>query len=67
MALVGMSVVLLRAFKAGIGFESAIVAALAWMATLGLVGLVVAAIAEATVEEAVRVHMERELAAHSPK
>ena len=63
MALVGMSVVLCRALKHGDAFEAAVVSALQWMAILGGVGFVVAALAQATVEEAVRLHMERELAA----
>ena len=63
MALVGMSVVLLRACRLGVGLESAIVASLAWMAVLGGVGLLVGLIAEATVEEAVRFRMEQELGA----
>lgn len=63
MALVGMSVVLCRALKGGDGFEAAVVSALQWMAILGGVGFVVAALAQATVDEAVRFQMERELAA----
>jgi hypothetical protein len=65
MAMVAMSVVLLRALKGGDGCEAAVVSALGWMATLGLVGLVVGAIAQATVDESVRVHMEQQLAASS--
>ena len=63
MALVGMSVVLCRALKGGEAFEAAVVSALTWMAILGSVGFVVGALAQATVDEAVRHHMERELAA----
>jgi hypothetical protein len=63
MALVGMSVVLVRALKSGGAFEAAVVSALGWMVVFGVVGLVVGAVAEATVEEAVRVRMEHELAA----
>jgi hypothetical protein len=66
MALVGMTAVLLRALRSGAGIESTIGSALSWMATLGLVGLIVGAIAQATVDESVRVHMERELAAAEP-
>ncbi len=62
MALVGMSVVLFRALKNGDGFESAVVSALSWMGTLGVVGLVVGAIAQATVDESVRHRMEQQLA-----
>ena len=61
-----MTVVLVRALHGGDGFEATIVSALAWMATLGLVGLIVGAIAQATVDESVRDHMERELAAEQP-
>ncbi len=63
MALVGMSVTLVRGLKNGFGFEAAVVSALGWMATLGVVGLVVGYLAEATVEDSVRQLMERELAA----
>ena len=63
MALVGMSLVLVRALKNGVGFEAAINSALAWMAALGLVGWVTAAIAQTTVDDAVRQIMEQELAA----
>jgi hypothetical protein len=66
LALVGMSVVLCRALKGGDGFEAAVVSALQWMAILGGVGFVVASLAQATVEESVRLHMERELAASMP-
>ena len=66
MALVGMTAVLARALRAGAGLEATMVSALGWMATLGLVGLVVGALAQATVDESVRVHMERELAAEQP-
>jgi hypothetical protein len=63
MALVGMSLVLLRALKNGLGFEATITTALAWMAALGVVGWVTAAVAQTTVDEAVRQIMEQELAA----
>jgi hypothetical protein len=65
MALVGMTVVLCRSLRTGDGLESAIVSALAWMATLGVVGLIVGAIAQATVDESVRVTMEQQLAGRS--
>jgi hypothetical protein len=61
MALVGMSLVLVRALKNGLGFEATISTALAWMAALGVVGWVTAAIAQTTVDEAVRQIMEQEL------
>jgi hypothetical protein len=66
MALVGMSAVLVRAFKNGNAFEAAVVSALGWMATFGLIGLIVGAIAQATIDEAVRLQMERELAGQRP-
>lgn len=62
MASIGMSVVLFRALKNGNGFESAVILALSWMVTLGLVGVVVGAIAQATVDESVRTKIEQELA-----
>jgi hypothetical protein len=67
MALVGMSAVLVRAFKNGNAFEAAVVSALGWMATFGLIGLIVGAIAQATIDEAVRLQMERELAGQRPQ
>jgi hypothetical protein len=63
MALVGMSVVLVRALKNGASVESAVVTALSTMAILGLVGMIVGAVAQSTVDEAVRSQMERDLAA----
>ncbi len=63
MALVGLSLVLVRALKDGQGFEATIVNALSWMAALGLVGMLVGSIAQSTIDEAVRLHMEQELAA----
>jgi hypothetical protein len=66
MASIGMSVVLFRALKNGNGFESAVVSALSWMVTLGLIGVVVGAIAQATVDESVRTKIEQELAGNGP-
>jgi hypothetical protein len=66
MALVGMLLVLLRALKDGHGFEATIVNALSWMAALGLVGMLVGSIAQSTIDEAVRLRMEQELAAQPP-
>ncbi|HMP07524.1 MAG TPA: hypothetical protein PJ982_14335 [Lacipirellulaceae bacterium] len=66
MALVGMSTVLLRSLRGGEGFEATIVSALAWMATLGAVGLTVGAVAQATIDESVRVVIEQELARGAP-
>ena len=67
MALVGMSLVLVRALKNGHGFEATIFTALGWMAALGVIGWITAAIAQTTVDDAVRQIMEQELlAAHAP-
>lgn len=62
MASLAMTVVMFRALSHGDGCEAAVVSALTWMATLGLVGLVVGSIAQATVDESVRLHMEQQLA-----
>lgn len=67
MALVGMSVTLVRGLKNGYGFEASVVLALGWMAALGVVGLVIGYLAEATVEDSVRQLMESELAAGGPR
>ena len=66
MALVGMTVVLFRALKGGQPLEGSVMVALGWMATLGVVGLIVGALAQATIDEAVRLHMERELESVQP-
>ena len=67
MALVGMSLVLVRALKNGHGFDATILTALAWTAALGVVGWITAAVAQTTVDESVRQIMEQELlAAHTP-
>jgi hypothetical protein len=63
MALVGMSVVLVRALKNGYGFEATVLTALGWMAALGVIGFVAASIAQSTVDESVRQIMEQELLA----
>jgi hypothetical protein len=63
MALVGMSVVLVRALRGGASVESAVMTALSTMAVMGLVGLVIGAVAQATIDEAVRSQMERDLSA----
>ena len=61
LGLLGMIVVLLRAVKDGSGFEGTVPQAVAWMIALALVGAVVGAIAEWTVEESVRYRIEKEL------
>jgi hypothetical protein len=62
LALVGMSVVLTRALKNGASVESAVMASLGGMLVLGFVGMIVGAVAQATVEESVRSQIERNLA-----
>jgi hypothetical protein len=64
-ALVGLQVVLIRALKNGAGFDGTILQALAVLALLASVGLIVGAIAQATVDEAVRVRLQAELDAHA--
>ena len=63
MASLGMTLVLLRALRNGDGVDSAVVSAMIWMATLGIVGYMAGLIARATVDESVRQRMEAELAA----
>ena len=65
LALVGMSVVLIRSLKNGASVESAVMASLGGMLALGLVGMIVGAVAQATVEESVRSQIERDLAQQS--
>ena len=62
MALLAMVVMLLRGVKDGAGFDDTIVAALAWMALFGAIGMIVGAIAESTIVESVRTRIETELA-----
>jgi hypothetical protein len=65
LALVGMSVVLIRSLKNGSSVESAVMASLGGMIVLGLVGMIVGAVAQATIEESVRSQIERDLAKNS--
>jgi hypothetical protein len=65
LALVGMSVVLIRSLKNGATVESAVMASLGGMLVLSLVGMIVGAVAQATVEESVRSQIERDLAKNS--
>lgn len=53
MALLAMLVILLRALKDHAGLDGTITSALIWMVIFGLVGFVVGAIAQATVDESV--------------
>ena len=62
LALVAMSVVLLRACVHGGSLESALTDALAWTALFGAIGAVVGSIAQGTIEEAVRLRMEQQIA-----
>ena len=61
LALVGMLCVLFRALKNGAGFDGTILQALAMMGLLASVGLMVGAIAEATIDESVRKRMQAEI------
>ncbi len=61
LALVGLIVVLLRAMKDGAGVDGTILQAIAVMALLAVVGLVVGAIAQMTVEESMRTRLQAEL------
>ncbi len=65
MALLAMLVVLLRAMKNGAGVEGTIANAFAWMGLLGVVGLVVGLIAQATVDQSVLSTVQAELASTS--
>jgi hypothetical protein len=65
MASLGMTLVLMRALRHGGGFESAVVSAMVWMATLGAVGYIAGSIARSVIDESVRQRMETELAAQS--
>ena len=67
MALLAMLVVLLRAMKNHSGFDGTIANALGWMAIFGLVGFVVGAIAQATVDESVLQNMLSKAPAPAPK
>lgn len=61
LALVGMIVVLLRALKEGAGVDGTTLQAIAVMALLAVVGFVVGAIAQMTVEESIRTRLQAEL------
>jgi hypothetical protein len=56
-----MLCVLFRALKNGAGFDGTILQALAMMGLLAAVGLMVGAIAEATIDESVRKRMQAEI------
>lgn len=63
MALVGMSVVLVRGLVRGAGLEESITASLVWMAIFATIGTLVGGVAQQTIEESVQSLMEQELAA----
>jgi hypothetical protein len=63
LANIAMTVVVLRACKNGLGLEAAAVSALFWTALLAVVGGLVGAVAQATIDESVRQRIEQELAA----
>ncbi len=67
MALLAMLVILLRAMKNHAGFDGTITVALAWMAIFGLVGLVVGAIAQSTVDESVLKSLQGEAPSQKPE
>lgn len=61
LALVGMQVVLFRAIKNGAGYDGTMLQALIVMGSLAVVGWIVGAIAEATIDESVRLKMQAEI------
>jgi hypothetical protein len=67
MALLAMLVVLLRAMKNHAGFEGTITTALVWMFLFGMIGFVVGAIAQATVDQSVLNTVEAALDASAPQ
>jgi hypothetical protein len=56
-----MLVVLFRALKNGAGFDGTILTAVITMGLLAAVGTIIGAIAEATINESVRLRMQAEL------
>ncbi|MAT72618.1 MAG: hypothetical protein CMJ58_24230 [Planctomycetaceae bacterium] len=62
MGLIGLTVVMLRAVKNGGSLETAVVQGVGWMALFAIIGGVVGAVAQTTVDEAFRLRMEKELA-----
>jgi hypothetical protein len=56
-----MLVVLFRALKNGAGFDGTILTAVITMGLLAAVGTIIGAIAEATIDESVRMRMQAEL------
>ncbi|QDT00068.1 hypothetical protein [Adhaeretor mobilis] len=62
LALTGMAVVLIRSLRGEASFDTAITEAACWMAFFGVVGCLIGAIAQATIDESVRLQMEKQLA-----
>ncbi len=62
LGLLAMTVVMARGAIAGSGFEGTVMIALMAMPILAMVGFFVGWIAEATVDESVRIRMEKQLA-----
>lgn len=62
LALTALTVVLIRSLRGAASFDTAITTAVCWMALLGAVGVVVGMIAQATIDESVRLQMEKQLA-----
>jgi hypothetical protein len=65
LALLAMTVTLVRACKNGMHLEAAAASALFWMALLAVIGLLVGNIARSTVDESVRQQIEQELAVNN--
>ncbi|QEG33069.1 hypothetical protein [Bythopirellula goksoeyrii] len=61
LALLGLIVVLLRAIKDGAGVDGTLLQSVAMMALLAVVGTVVGAIAQTTVDESTRTRVQAEL------
>ena len=61
LAQLGMLVVLFRALKDGAGFDGTMLTALVTMGLLAAVGMIIGAIAQATIDESVRMRMQAEL------
>ena len=61
MASLGMTIVVVRSLRGGGAFEATIISAMTWMVTLGVIGYVIASIAQNTIDESVRQRMEEEI------
>lgn len=67
MALLAMLVILLRAMKNHAGFDGTITVALIWMTIFGLIGFVVGAIAQTTVDESVLKSLQAQAPSQKPE